>query len=1078
VILGLSWNILHPVVRQNFIIMITTEPHHIIAIGASAGGIDDINTFFDNTSLDGVSYIIVQHLSPDFKSRMVEFLTRHSKLFVEEAANGMNIQINHVYLTPNDKLMTIRNGRLYLTGKENAKAPHLTINIFFNSLAASYGKKAICVVLSGLGADGTEGLIAIKKAGGMVIARNPETTEFGSMPSSAIATGKVDFVLEPALMPEVINDYIIRETELAVGSREDERTIVTIIDFVKEKLPLDFSDYKLTTLLRRTKRRAAYANLATLDEYYEFLRATPEEVTALAKDFMISVTSFFRDPEAFEFIEKNVIPDLLAKLTPGEELKMWIAGCATGEEVYSIAILVSEQLTGACQNIPVKLFATDLDSAALLHAGKGVYHWSSVKDISPERLKKYFLKENDSYRVSPAIRQMVIFAQHDLVKNPPYCNMHFICCRNLLIYMTPLLQKKVFSMLLFGLRMGGYLFLGSSENPIPIIQSLETVNKKWRIYKNVSAKRIISFDPFSLPESLNVKTVLPLREDVSRSTSLNVAEAMNDALAKELDYLAVCIDENNRVVKSYGDTSKYLLQQNFNSNLIELLPEQLALAFKGLSSEAARTRERVGVKGIPVNIGGSVTSVSFSICPLELRRGASELFLVIFKKDSRETSLQKEYPVFDEKSYHDKYVLNLEQELKELKEKLYTAYERIDAYSENMQSFNEELISSNEEMQSTNEEMQSVNEELHTINADYQLKNKQLSEINDDLNNYFRSNLNGQLIVNDDLLLIKFSPGAVKLINLRDADIGRPLSHIATNIKLESIIEDIKQVLENGSVLTKEIETNNGHWYQVMTMPYVQQADSKRTGAIVTFNDITALKMAKLELDEKNESLMRINADLDHFVYIVSHDLLEPLSNIETSITIMNELDSINPELTELLDIINSSIRKFRSLIGSIGTIAKLENNMTEVELVDIDEIITNIEWSLENKIKTSGAVITRHLEVNEVSFSKRNLRSILYNMISNAIKFTKREDPLIHIHTKKEGNNIVLSIEDNGMGIPKEGLDRIFAIYGRLNRDIEGSGMGLFLARKMVHAAGGDITVESVPGKGSKFIIYLKARD
>lgn len=1058
--------------------MITTEPHHIIAIGASAGGMDEINTFFDNTSLDGVSYVIVQHLSPDFKSRMVELLSRHSKLFVEEAANGMDIKPDHVYLIPNDKFMTIRNGRLFLTGKEQAKGPHLTINTFFNSLAACCGRKAIGVVLSGLGADGTEGIIAIKKAGGMVIARNPETTEFDSMPSSAIATGMVDFVLEPALMPEAIDDYIMNETEMVVGAREEERTIVTIIDFIKEKLPLDFSDYKLTTLLRRTKRRAAYANFTTLEEYYEFLRASPEEVVALAKDFLISVTSFFRDPEAFEFIEKTVLPDLLAKLAPGEELKVWIAGCATGEEVYSIAILIAEQLTGAYKNTPVKLFATDLDSAALLHAGKGIYHWSSVKDVSPERLRKYFLKENESYKVSPVIRQMVIFAQHDLAKNPPYCNMHFICCRNLLIYMTPFLQKKVFSMLLFGLKMDGYLFLGSSENPASIIQSLETVSKKWRIYKNVNAKRIISFDAFSLPESLNVKAVLPLREDVSRSSGLSVAEAMNDSLAKELDCLAVCIDENNRVVKSYGDTSKYLLQQNFNSNLIELLPEHLALAFSSLSSQVAKANERIGVKGIPVNVGGSMTSVSLSICPLRPRRGTPELFLVIFKEDSGEDFLQKEYPVFDEKVYHDRYVSNLEHELKELKEKLYSAYERIDAYNENMQSFNEELISSNEEMQSTNEEMQSVNEELHTINADYQLKNKQLLEVNDDLNNYFRSNINGQLIVNDNLLLIKFSPGAVKLINLRDADIGRPLSHISTNIKLENIIEDIKQVLGKGCVLTKEIETNNGQWYQIMTMPYVQQANNKRTGAIVTFNDITALKKAKLELDEKNESLMRINADLDHFVYIVSHDLLEPLSNIESSISIMNELDSTNPELTQLLGIINSSIRKFRSLIGNIGTIAKLENNMAEMELVNIDEVISNIEWSLESKIKSSGAAITRHLEVKEIFFSQRNLRSILYNMISNALKFTRREDPLIQIHTRKEGNHIVLTVEDNGIGIPKESLDKIFAIYGRLNQDIEGNGVGLYLARKMVHAAGGDITVESEPGKGSKFIIYLKVRE
>jgi two-component system CheB/CheR fusion protein len=1057
--------------------MIEAEPHHVIAIGASAGGMEEINTFFDNTSLDGVSYVVVQHLSPDFKSRMVELVSRHSELFVEEAANGTEIKRNHIYFIPNDKFMTVRDGRLYLSGKESIKGPHLTINLFFNSLAACYGRKAIGIVLSGLGADGTEGVRAIKNAGGMVIARNPEAAEFGSMPASAIATGMVDFISEPQLMPGIIDDYIFRKAALQVGAQDDEQTMAAINNYIREKLPLDFSDYKLTTLLRRTRRRAAHSNFSTLAQYYQYLLVNPEEVVALAKDFLISVTSFFRDPEAFEFIQKNVLPDILSKLTPGEELKIWIAGCATGEEVYSIAILIAEQLSGEYLDMPVKIFATDLDSAALRHASKGVYPLNSVKHVSAERLKKYFLKENDNYKVSTSIRHMVIFAQHDLAKNPPYCNMHFISCRNLLIYMTPFLQKKIFSMLLFGLKMNGYLFLGTSENPMPIMQSLEIASKKWRVYKKVNGKQTISFDAFSLPESYNVKAGLPMREAmISGASGNSIAEAMNDALSGELNYLAVCIDENNRVLKSYGNTSKYLLQQNFNSNLAELLPERLGLAFKSISSEVFRTNTRAGINGIPVNTGSPAATADLSIIPLKAGQGSLRLFLVIFKEGAEAVSLWKENAVFDEKVYEDKYIVNLENEVKELKEKLNTAYERLDAHNANMQSFNEELISANEEMQSTNEEMQSVNEELHTINADYQFKNKQLLEVNDDLNNYFRSNVNGQLFVNAELLLMKFSPGAVKLVNLLESDIGRPISHISTNVKLENIIDDIKQVLEEGCVLTKEIEANSGQWYQVMTMPYVQQADNKRAGAIVTFTDITALKKAKLELDEKNESLLRINADLDHFVYTVSHDLLEPLGSIESSIALMNELNTANPELARFLEIINSSIKKFRSLIKEIGTIAKLESNMSEMEFVDMDEVLNNIEWSLESKIRSSGAVINRQFEVKEIFFSRKNLRSILYNMISNAIKFTRRNVPHIHIHTQRKGGNIILSVADNGIGIPMNSLGKIFSIYGRLNQDIEGNGVGLYLAKKMVHAAGGEMTVESEPGKGSKFIIYLKA--
>jgi two-component system CheB/CheR fusion protein len=830
------------------------KPHHIIAIGASAGGMEEINSFFDHTPLDGVSYIIIQHLSPDFKSRMVELLARHSKLIVEQAENGMTVKSNQVYLIPSDKFMTIRKGVLYLTDKENIKGPHLTINKFFNSLAIDCGKKAIGIIMSGLGSDGTEGIKAIKKAGGVVIARDPDTSEFGSMPSYAIATGLVDFVLEPALMPCAIEDYIKHEGELVTDHHDDEKNLEAIIDLIKERSPHDFSEYKQATILRRTKRRASYGNFTTLENYLNFLKVTPEEVEALAKEFLISVTSFFRDPEAFDFLQTSVLPDILKHLSPDEELKMWIAGCATGEEAYSVAILIAEQLTGKLEDTVVKIFATDIDSAALVRAGKGVYNAGILKSISPDRLEKYFIKEGDNYRISPAIRKMLIFAQHDLVKNPPYCNMHLISCRNLLIYMAPVLQRKVFAMLLFGLKRDGYLFLGSSENPMPIIRNLEIVNKKWKIYKNLETKRGINFDAFSMPDLLDAKRT-PSRfspENTSKNTN-TVAEAMQKSLADKLDYFAVCVDENNHVVKSYGDATKYLIQKHFTSNLTELLPKPLAVAFSSLSKKALKTAENATRNGIKIKQGQLITSLSLSVSPLEVK-GEGKLLLVTFSRDKSVSALQKDSP-FDEKIYLDQYVINLEEELKELKEKLNSSNEKLDAYNENVQSFNEELISANEEMQSTNEEMQSVNEELHTINSDYQLKNKELIEINDDLNNYFRSNINGQLFIDNDLLLMKFSPGTVKQINLLESDIGRPLSNISTNIKFETIIDDIKKVLTEGCVVTKEIETNNGKWYQIMTMPYIQLADQKRNGAIITFNDITELKRIQQELDISNKML-------------------------------------------------------------------------------------------------------------------------------------------------------------------------------------------------------------------------------
>jgi len=845
-------------------------PHHIIAIGASAGGLNEINLFFDHTPMDEVSYIIIQHLSPDFKSRMVELLGKHSKLVVMEAEDNMPVECNQVYLIPSNKYMTINNGTLHLTEKGKKEGPHFTINTFFKSLAAYMGKDAIGVILSGTGSDGSEGVEAIKKKSGLVLASDPALSEFSDMPSNAIATGCVDYVLSPQLMPQAIEYYVNSGNVVVPGSFQDEeenKIIEAIVMLIKDQLPLDFTDYKLATISRRIKRRSASHNFNKLSDYLTFLKSSNEEVQALAKDFLISVTSFFRDKEAFDFLETDVIPKIIERTEPGAEIKFWVAGCATGEEAYSIAILLAEQLTVEHTDTIVKIFATDIDTNALIHAGKGIYNKHSIKGISQERLEKFFSKEGEKYKVRPSIRKMLIFAQHDLVQNPPYCNMDFISCRNLLIYMTQSLQKKIFLMLHFGLKKEGYLFLGSSESPLSISTGLEVVHKKYKIYKNIGVKEVVRFDAFSLPALVNINSVAPhaLRNNVTYQKE-NISDLINEALMSELGSVLICIDEQNNVVSTYGDTTKYLLQKNFNSNLADLLPRPLSVAFFTASKAVFRTNKKEHVTGINIKHNGKPLGVKLVIKPLSVKKGEQKLFIVLISDEKLSEPAWDKVKVFDEKIYHDKYIVSLEQELQEMKQELQAIFEKLDASNENMQSFNEELLSANEELQSSNEEMQSINEEMHTVNVDYELKNKQLIEINDDLNNYFRSNVNGQLFVNKELALVKFSPGTVKHINIRDNDIGRPLSDISTNIKFETITDDIRKVINNGEVITKEIEATNGKWYQLMTMPYIRKADNETDGAIITFNDITKLKVTQIELAKTNKALMDNNADLDNFV--------------------------------------------------------------------------------------------------------------------------------------------------------------------------------------------------------------------
>ncbi|MGI8636318.1 MAG: CheR family methyltransferase, partial [Segetibacter sp.] len=586
----------------------------------------------------------------------------------------------------------------------------------------------------------------------------------------------------------VIEHYVEKKTDgkvTKIDEEEEEKSMAAITDLIKDKLPEDFSDYKKNTLLRRIKRRASLLNFNNLESYLSLLKQDTTELQNLAKDFLISVTSFFRDKEAFKIIEKRVVPELL-QTKQNEEIKIWVAGCATGEEAYSFAILIREQLDAAQKNNPVKIFATDIDDEALQFAKKGCYNESIKKDVSPERLERFFTPDNNRYKINKSIREMLLFAHHDLIKNPPYCNMDFISCRNLLIYMNPALQKKVIGMLHFGLRFKGYLFLGPSENITDISFSVEEVDKKWKIYQNMESKRIMNFETFIAPPLIEGKRFSnPQKGSDKHSKQSEASAAGSDvSLLMELGYSGLWIDENNQVMNVFGDTSKFLLQKMFVYYLPDLLSKPLQISYSTACKEADKTNKLTVVKGI--NAEGIDSTITLFVKPLTKNEQGQVKRLVLFSKDEKNIA-GKQTITFDESLYTNKYTANIEEELIGTKEKLASVEELLLASNENMQSFNEELLSANEEMQSTNEEMQSVNEELQTINSEYHSKIKELSDLNDDLNNYFRSNLNSQIFVNKDLVLMKFSPPTIALINVLETDIGRPLSNISTNIRFETI---------------------------------------------------------------------------------------------------------------------------------------------------------------------------------------------------------------------------------------------------------------------------------------------------
>lgn len=931
---------------------INSSKQYIIAIGASAGGLEAISSFFDHTPLDAVSYIVIQHLSPDFKSQMAQILSRHSKLHIVEATNNIKIESNKVYLIPNSDFMQIKDGRLILSDKKDKSRPHMTIDHFFISLAKEQGNKAIAVILSGSGNDGTKGAEAIRKSGGIVLVQDPATAAYKEMPLAAIAGTIADQILSPKDMPKVIEEYVnkgeLMESSLPKEAEIHENGHLEIIKLIKDTLPFDFTNYKHPTILRRIKRRMEQQHIDDVAKYYIFLQQNPEEIELLANDFLIGVTCFFRDPDAFAIIEEKVITDIINNKKSGDIIKVWVAGCATGEEAYSLAILLREYLDKKQQQTEVKIFATDISKSSLEFASKGVYTQNLVKNIRPDRLR-FFDREGENYKIKPEIRKMLIFAHHDLAKNPPYCNIDLISCRNLLIYMNPSLQKKVFSMMYFGLKKDGYLFLGPSESAAILQNNFSEISNKWNILKRNKNGSTIRFDIFPSPviEGIKNTTMEISKKTIAPLSKIAATDEINKALLEESGFKGVCTDENLKVIYSFGDPAVYLKNELFNFNLNDLIPDHLAIAFKAAAHKALKLNQRVILKNLEFEIKDEPVNriVDLVIKPFLITKSTTQLLLVLFLDKKNKKDEDSHVVNNDISQLTTEYVTNLENELAEAKHQLEVAHDWIASSNENMQSFNEELLSANEEMQSANEELQSLNEELQTINKEQHYTNAELAELNDDLNNYFRSNSNGQLFVDHDLLLKKFSPAAVEHINIRDSDIGRPLSNITTNIKMAGWIDDIKKVMLSNTTIIREARSEKGKIYQIMTMPYVRKNSTKASGAIISFYNITELKNLSSKIEVSNKDLLKKNEE----ILTVNAELLERNEQLSNSKRYTEEIFNT---IHDPLVILDKELRVLRASEGFFHMFKVREEETQGVFLYDLG----NKQWdipALRNQLET-----------------------------------------------------------------------------------------------------------------------------
>jgi two-component system, chemotaxis family, CheB/CheR fusion protein len=828
----------------------------IVAIGASAGGLEAMELFFTHMPPDaGIAFVIIQHLDPKHKSIMDELLKRRTMMKVLQAEDGLTLEPNAVYLNQPDKDVVIFNRKLQLTDPVETHRLRLPINYFFRSLSEDQAENAICIILSGSGSDGTLGLKDIKAAGGMVMVQNPEQAQYDSMPRSAIETGLVDYVLPAEKMPRELLGYIkqpyVKGYRLGIGI-EHLDSIQKVLMLVRSGTGHDFSHYKHNTIYRRVERRMALHKITDIQSYVRYLKETPAEVESLFKDLIIEVTSFFRDPEAFKILGKKIIPAIIEHRKPDSAVRVWVPGCAGGEEAFSLAMLFQEAMGRENKHLNVQIFATDINKETIEKARAAEFPEEISADIHEERLRRFFIKEGRKYRVKKTIRDMVVFAVQNLISDPPFSKLDLVSCRNLLIYMDSVLQKKVIPLFHYTLKQNGYLFLGSSETIGEFSGLFSPVDIKWKIFlrKGIIAGKAPDYlySPLDAAHPANLETP---EEPVLRK--MNIQEMAERLILDEYAPPCVFIDEKYNVLYFHGPTDRYLTQPSGEPsfNLITMAREDLRYQLSAALSKAVKQKKAVLRETLQIKQKEGYQTVDVIIRTIPQPDLKQKIKMVVFEEKTPPVHqfMKKKNPPGSARM--DLRVSGLEKALQSTKEYLQATIEQMQTINEELRSANEELQSTNEELQSTNEELatskeelQSTNEELVTVNSELQDKIEALVQSNSDINNLLASTDIGTIFLDNDLRIKRFTPAITNFFNLIQTDIGRPISDITSKIPLVNIAQQVRTVLKDLQRKEFELQTENGNWYSMHILPY-RTIENIIDGVVITFVDISGRKKAE-----------------------------------------------------------------------------------------------------------------------------------------------------------------------------------------------------------------------------------------
>jgi chemotaxis methyl-accepting protein methylase/signal transduction histidine kinase len=827
---------------------------YVVGIGASAGGLQPLQEFFGNMPQDsGLAFVIVQHLSPEFKSLMSELLSRrHTSMALHHVEHGMPLEPNSIYLIPPKKNVVVYRDKLHLIDQDLTRGhlPNFPIDIFFHSLAENLKERAIAVILSGTGSDGTRGVRAVNEAGGIVLAQDPETAQFDGMPRSVIATGLADYVLPTDKLARAVYDYVTNPPGgliKAIANSDLAAALQKITAIVARDQEIDFSHYRPTTLARRIERRRVIAGCNTLQVYIELLTASDKEREALRNDMLINVTSFFRDGLAWDYLEQQILPRLVAQAAESEELRVWVTACSTGEEAYTVAMLVQEALDVAGKSLEVKIFATDIDETSLQKAATGAYPESVIDDVTPQRVKRFFKKTGHSYQVIRQLREMMIFASHNLTRNPPFTRMHLVTCRNLLIYLQPQLQQQVLSALHFALQPKGVLFLGSAETLCTLEPEFGTLHQKWKIFEKKRDVRLpASGHGVSPVRAAYFPGLAAVTPDLALARRLEtMATEAFGAFLRGQEAICLLATPNHELLHVFGDTRRFLSvpEGKGRMDVTKMVPQSLAVPLNMALHQARMQKALVAYSGVKVEEGDLARYVDLQVTYHADSKAALE-FLMILLKDAGQASAVPAVQ-FDADSQAIQRIADLDQELQQAKENLQATIEELETTNEEQQATNQELLASNEELQSTNEELQSVNEELYSVNTEFQSKITELTRLNNDIDNLLQSTDIGTIFLDKDLRIRKFTPAVTSVITLLEHDVGRPLDQISCGFEMDhdDLLAQLKRVLETGQHVECDVESRSGASLLMRINPYRDEAGWTE-GVVLSFVDITEKKRA------------------------------------------------------------------------------------------------------------------------------------------------------------------------------------------------------------------------------------------